>query len=71
MTNMASRSYIGCRRGLEQPQEGAHFWQAFSRVEFEEATPEEKLQGTLMGGWGGLEWSPGLEIPNSFNVVLF
>lgn len=70
MTNMASRSYIGYRRGLEQPQEGAHFWQAFSGVEFEEATPEEMLQGTLMGG-GGLEWSPRLEIPNSFNVVLF
>lgn len=57
MTNMAARSYIGCRRGLEQPQEGAHFWQAFSGVEFEEATPEEMLQGTLMGGrgWSGME----------------
>lgn len=34
MVNMATRSYIGYRCGLEQPQGGADFWWAFSGVGF-------------------------------------
>ena len=34
MANMAIRSHVACRHGLEQPQGGADFWQAFSESGF-------------------------------------
>lgn len=34
MENMATRVYIACRHGLEQPQGGAYFWWTFSGVGF-------------------------------------
>lgn len=38
MVNLAVRSHIDCRYGLEQPQGGTDFWRAFSGAEFEEGS---------------------------------
>lgn len=51
MTKMAARSYVACRRGLEQPQGGADFWQAFSGEGFGigGVTPPESGMEPLAG----------------------
>lgn len=53
MANLAIRSYIDYRYGLEQPQGGADFWLAFSGGQnLKRAAPGEVLLGM------GLEFSP-------------
>lgn len=67
MANLAIRSYIDCRYGLEQPRGGANFWRAFSGAEFEEGSP----RGGDAGDGSGILPHPQLQIPNRYHFTFF